>query len=50
VNVAIASWFARAAAVFRKISDEGRARVLDHELAAHDEAIAKFFFENRRTS
>jgi hypothetical protein len=50
VNVAIANRLSRAAAVFRKISDEGRARVLDHELAAHDEAIAKFFFENRRTS
>jgi hypothetical protein len=50
VNVAIANRLSRAAAVFRKISDEGRARVLDHELATHDEAIAKFFFENRCTS
>jgi hypothetical protein len=50
VNVAIANPIDRAAAVIRKLSGDGRARIIDHELAAHDEPLAKLFLGNRRAS
>ncbi len=48
MEVTIANPIDRAAAVIRKLSDGGRAWIIDHELAAHDEPLAKLLLGNRR--
>jgi hypothetical protein len=48
MEVTIANTIDRAAAVIRKLSDDGRARIIDHELAAHDEPLTKLLLGNRR--
>jgi hypothetical protein len=48
VEMAIADPIAGAAAIIRKVSDDRRTRIVDHELVAYDETIAKRFLGNRR--
>jgi hypothetical protein len=50
VDMTVANSLAGATAIIRKISDYRRAWMADHDLVAHDEAIATCFLGNRRAS